>query len=57
MSRSGTLSNVHHSSILVINMDVVAGHINCAHTPPNENNTLCLNVIYLQINPKNSPFF
>ena len=37
---SGTLSNVHHSRILVINMHVVRGHISYAHTPPNEKNTL-----------------
>ena len=35
-----TLRKVHHSSILVINMDVVRGHINYAQTPPNEKDTL-----------------
>jgi len=34
MSGSGTLSNVHHSSmLLVINMTVAGGHMSYAHSP------------------------
>jgi len=39
-SGSGALSNVHHSRILVINMDVVRGHMSYAHAPPNKKNIL-----------------
>jgi len=52
---SGTLSNIHHSSmLLVIKMVVAGGHMSYVHVPPNKIN--CCVFLHIQINFNNFSF-